>query len=164
MKEIWVPVFKHKGLYEISSKSKIRNLKTNKILKQSLDAYGYFIVGLRKNKKFKTYKVHRLMLFSFVGPHNKKNEGAHLDGNPKNNLLTNLVWATRAENESHKILHRTQSFGENHHRSKLKNKNVYEIKNLISKGVMQSKIAKKFNVCESLISEIKTGKKWKSVT
>ncbi len=47
--------------------------------------------------------------------------------------------------------------------SKLKESDVREIKKLLKEGVSQAKIAKKFCVSNSVISEINTGKAWKHV-
>lgn len=68
-----------------------------------LDSYsGYYLVtlcdgkGRRQNKR-----IHRLLMEAFVpNPENKAHVN-HIDGNKKNNCLTNLEWATPKENAIH---------------------------------------------------------------
>ena len=53
-----------------------------------------------KNKKHMFY-VHRLVANEYVpNPFNKKYVN-HIDGNPQNNLYTNLEWVTNSENLKH---------------------------------------------------------------
>lgn len=54
--------------------------------------------------------------------------------------------------------------GENHPMAKLTDKDVIEIKFLLSKtDKLQSDIAKMFNITQSEVSNINTGKKWKNI-
>lgn len=50
--------------------------------------------------------------------------------------------------------------GENRYNSKLKDRDVIEIKNLLNNGIGGSELARKFNVTRGLISNIKTKKAW----
>lgn len=54
--------------------------------------------------------------------------------------------------------------GENNNNSKLKNHQVLEILALIKKGKENKSIATIYNVHPTIISNIKTGKRWSSVT
>lgn len=49
--------------------------------------------------------VHRLVALAFHGESRKK-EVSHLDGNPRNNKPSNLIWMTRSENNFLKAKHR----------------------------------------------------------
>ena len=60
--------------------------------------YGHLSVVLSKDGKQYTRRVHRLMLETFVGPCPEGMECCHNDGNPKNNLLSNLRWDTHKNN------------------------------------------------------------------
>lgn len=50
--------------------------------------------------------------------------------------------------------------GEKHTQSKLKTADVLEIKNMLTQGVSEPSIAKKFNVSRSTISAIATKRTW----
>ena len=71
-------------------------------IKQSFDKDGYSRVFLRKNGKYHTKKVHRLVAQAFIDNPNNKPQINHLDGNKKNNSVVNLEWCTQGENEEHK--------------------------------------------------------------
>jgi hypothetical protein len=55
--------------------------------------------------------VHHLVLEAFVGPRPAGRQAAHGDGDKANNVVTNLRWATRKENEGDKVRHGTKVFG-----------------------------------------------------
>jgi hypothetical protein len=74
-----------------------------KELKPATDKKGYLRVGLTINKKLCTKKVHRLVAIEFIpNPLNKPCVN-HIDGNKKNNNVTNLEWVTYKENTEHAI-------------------------------------------------------------
>lgn len=121
MKEQWRPIHGYTGKYEVSNLGDVRSLlrfdgerkrfckrKTPLIVFQQLK-HDYLYVKLYKDGRFKNKRVHRLVLRAFSGPSKwPKVECAHLDANRINNVISNLRWATRKENESHKYesLHR----------------------------------------------------------
>ncbi len=62
--EIWKYIKGYEGLYQVSNMGNIKSLNYNKtkrekLLKLSKDKDSYLIVGLWKDNKGKTYKVHR---------------------------------------------------------------------------------------------------------
>ena len=58
--------------------------------------------GYRRIKvKNKTYQIHRLVAKYFLEEINGKNEVNHIDGNPNNNMVTNLEYCTHQENIQH---------------------------------------------------------------
>jgi hypothetical protein len=70
-------------------------------LKQTELPTGYMQVTIMKNKKGKSHLVHRLVAKAFLpNPENKPCVN-HIDGNKKNNSVTNLEWCTYSENEKH---------------------------------------------------------------
>lgn len=60
---------------------------------------GYLRVGLFRNGKRKWYKVHRLVAQAFIENPEHKPQVNHIDGNKKNNSITNLEWVTDTENK-----------------------------------------------------------------
>ena len=65
---------------------------------------GYLRVGLFRNGKRKWYKVHRLVAQAFIENPEHKPQVNHIDGNKKNNSITNLEWVTDEENKLHRNL------------------------------------------------------------
>ncbi len=83
---------------------KIQSFENNK---------GYVWVPLYNKalKKDESVYVHRIVAETFLENREGKKEVNHKDGNPKNNNVGNLEWATRSENEIHKyrVLGRKQA-------------------------------------------------------
>jgi len=101
--------------YAVSSWGRIKrikdgktNSKVGKILKTQIDFRGYETAHIRANGKRITRRVHRLVCEAFNGPcPSLKHHVAHGDGNPRNNMHSNLRWATASENYLDKIQHGT---------------------------------------------------------
>lgn len=98
--EIWKPVKNYENLYEISNIGRVKNVKTNRIMKCKIDM-GYYRVGLFKNKKQTLYLVHRLVAEAFIlNPENKPLIN-HKNGRKLDNRVNNLEWCTYKENNNH---------------------------------------------------------------
>ena len=100
MKEIWKDIKDYEGHYQVSNLSRVKSIKFGKerILKPVTDRHGYLIVGLWKNNKQKTYKVHRLVAEAFIpNPYNLPQVN-HKDENPLNNNVNNLEWCNSKYN------------------------------------------------------------------
>lgn len=106
--EIWKKLDGYDHDYEISSYGRVKNAKTNRILKQKLEVNkrsGYTVIrcGLIKNKKTTTKTIARLVLQTFNPIPDPENYHAdHIDHNSSNNKLCNLRWLTQAENNLNK--------------------------------------------------------------
>ena len=106
--EKWVKVFGFEELYEVSNYGNIRNSKF--IMKQQLDKHGYKYICLTKNKIQQKFKVHRIVLSSFLGEQ-KDLVCNHKDKNRQNNNLDNLEWVSVLENNIHKFLSKKNHVG-----------------------------------------------------
>ncbi len=132
--------------------------------KTSVTNGGYYSVYVKICGKKQMWPIHRVLLAAFVGPCPEGMECRHLDGNPKNNSLSNLAWGTPAENAQDKIRHGTQVEGEKVASAKLTAIDVKTIKIRLDNGEMVSVIAKDYpNVSRSSISMIKTNRTWKHI-
>jgi hypothetical protein len=153
--------------YEVDTNGGVYSLKFGKRrkLKPAIKRDGYLAVGLSNNGKHKAFKVHRLVMLSFVCE--SKLQVNHIDGVKTNNNLSNLEYCTPLENMRHAIESglMNRSKGENQPCSKLTEKDVMEIKTalLTLYNGINNDLARKYNVSNSTISEIKIGKKWKHV-
>lgn len=114
--EIWKDIPEYEGLYQVSNLGRVKSLPRTivrsdgrkqlvkeRILKGRLGTTGYFTVGLYKDKKQKTHKVHKLVAIAFLGHEPNGFNGLivdHLDNNRLNNKLENLQLITTRENNS----------------------------------------------------------------
>lgn len=102
-----VPVQEYSELYEVSDLGDVRRIKTGRILKPSIDKAGYKRVNLSRIGEtkaiVKVYKVHRLVAMAFIPNPENKPQIDHIDGNPRNNAVPNLRWATASENQRNPI-------------------------------------------------------------
>lgn len=96
MKERWAPC-KDIERYEASSEGNIRNTKSGRIMKKSVDKHGYETVCLHEYGKQYTKKVHRLVAEAFTDEDISELDVTHRDHDRQNNRLDNLVVRTRQE-------------------------------------------------------------------
>ena len=101
MKELWKDIEEYKDKYQASNYGRIRNKRTNRILKLYIGKHGYYKVGIYYNKKIKPTEVHRLIAKTFIDNSKNKKEVNHIDGNKLNNKIDNLEWVTHKENINH---------------------------------------------------------------
>ena len=105
-KEIWADIDGYSGLYQVSNIGRIKSLggKSNHnsemIMKQQ-EILGYMSVTLRKDDISKMFKVHRLVANAFIDNPLNKPQVNHIDGNKRNNAVSNLEWVTPSENAKH---------------------------------------------------------------
>ena len=151
--------------YLISSDGQVKSTKRGKerLLKLSNGGDGYLNFGYHKDGKQTTLKVHRCVAIVFLG--DRSSEGLqvlHEDGNRLNNNVENLYWGTQEQNMKDKIRHGTvfRPQGEKCGTSKLKEEDIYKIRELRLTGMTLQKIADLFGVHKSLICKILRGKKW----
>ena len=140
-----------------------RNWENAKRLAPSTDKLGYRRVCLRHDGRTQTLTVHALVLTTFVGPRPDGMQCRHLDGNPSNNHISNLAWGTPRENDRDKILHGTDSRGEQNGSAKLNATNILEIRMRAANGETQKSIAKDFHVRQTHISAIVLRRLWKHI-
>ena len=149
MKEIWKDIKGYEGIYQVSSEGRVRSLDRvedrgrnikGKILKPSINPYGYCVVGLFKNGTQKKNMVHRLVAEAFIPNPDNKPEIDHINTiKTDNNVFlnedgsinyekTNLRWTTRKENINNPLTKTKMrinvckpskgKYGKKHHRSK----------------------------------------------
>ena len=91
--ESWAMIIGHENYY-VSSFGRVMNIVKQRELGGE-DIQGYHRVVIQ-NKKF---LVHRLVAEAFIPNPDKKPMVDHIDGNRRNNHVSNLRWATNQENQ-----------------------------------------------------------------
>ncbi len=159
MKEIWKNIIGYEGLYQVSNYGRIKSLKRTINLKNNYSKrknilktfinHGYIQIGLCKNGKCVTKKVHRIVAEAFItNPYNKPCVN-HIDGNKENNCVNNLEWCSYKENSIHYV----KNFSKDRY-SNIKSKKVYQydINNtFIREWKSVQEIHKELNISKSSI-------------
>lgn len=178
-KEIW-KVIDYKNIksdmYSVSNYGNIKNIKTNQMLNPWKGKNGYLYVSLMTtdNTVFKI-SMHVLVAIYFVKiPKRlaKLNEPLvpnHDDFDRTNNYYKNLTWMTYAMNNEWNRIHDHWKIGENAPNAKIDDDQVHRICKLMESGYLNKDIVKllglpKNNYTKSLLTRIRTGKEWKSIS
>lgn len=124
--------------------------------------YARVSFSIKGRGKVVRHAVHRLVLKLFVGPPPTPNhEAMHLDGNPRNNNVTNLAWGTASENNLQKLQHGTWQGGEANGEAKVTAKQVKQIRLLASEGTTRKALVKAFGISKTQVARIVKGVSWK---
>lgn len=102
MEEEWIPIKDYEN-YMISNLGRVKNLNykrtgRERMLKLNKDKNGYLIVSLIKNKKRKTFLIHRLVAKAFIPNPENKPCVDHINTIKTDNRVENLRWVTCEEN------------------------------------------------------------------
>lgn len=176
--ETFRPIEGYEGLYEVSNLARIKSLpkewtcgrngsqlkskgETFLVINESRKDYDF--VSLSDGKKVKCISVHRLVATYFVANPDNKPDVNHKDGNKRNNRHDNLEWCTKPENQIHAYKNGLQvsQKGIEHHRCKITESDMLEIKILKKKGdKSQMEIGDLYGLKQAQISRILSGKRW----
>lgn len=108
--------------------------------------------------------IHRLVAIAFLGkPVSEKLDVAHNNGNPQDNRLSNLRWATRSENMADCVKHKTIARGEKNGHAKITANDVKEMRKLRAMGKTFERIAANYPICRQTVQDAVYGKNWKHV-
>jgi hypothetical protein len=173
--EQWVDVPDYEGFYEVSSLGRVRSVINDLILKMSPSSNGYAQVVLWKGKghKEKTILAHRLVALTFLSDSYSEDRPYvnHIDGNKRNNSVSNLEWVSAQENAIHAIevlkISKVNSgnfqAGSQHKASKMTEDDVKWI--LDNQATMKRKdMAAAIGVSTALINDICLRRRWTHIT
>jgi hypothetical protein len=169
--EVWRPVPEWEGWYDVSSHGRVRSWRrrgsANLTAGEPVEILGYTHhtgrrqVQLRRGQDRRPRYVHDLVLTAFVGPRPPGCDGAHLNGDPADNRVGNLRWATVRENSGHRAVHGTYLHGERSHAHVLLEEEAAAIRLCMERGVSSLILAAAFGVDKSTICRIGAGTTWK---
>lgn len=160
--EEWRPVniLAYRHCYEASNLGRVRRTQSGRVLRPDWDKRGYGQVKLCVLGVRRRVKVYHLVAEAFgrIKP-SPKAEMNHIDGNPRNNALSNLEWTTRLGNALHatRILGRNR--GENAGRARLTDADVRRIRSLIGK-MTNTAIAAEYGITKTHVAYIRDRKSW----
>lgn len=122
--EIWKDIKGYEGKYQVSNMGNVKSLNyrrtgKEKILKLHKNNSGYFMVGLYKDDKYKSFLVHRLVAQAFISNLENKEQIDHINTIKTDNRVENLRWATQKENMNNPLTKEKKigkTFSEEHKR------------------------------------------------
>lgn len=161
MPEIWKPIKGFESFYEVSNLGQIRRIgsvknKTLRIIRK------YYYADLNNRGQRKNCRVSRLVAKTFLENPNGYRQVNHINGDKLDNTVENLEWCNSSMNLKHafSIGLKKPTRGEACGASKLKTKEIIEIRKLRKDGMLLKDIAKKFKVGYSTVTHICLGTRW----
>ncbi len=133
-------------------------------LRQYVDKRGYAGVHLYQKHRRYFRHVHVLLLITFTGPPCDGQQCCHIDGNPRNNQLTNLRWGTSRVNAADRERHGRTARGIQNGRAQLTSEQVVAIRQRVAKGAVQRRLAEEFSISTSTINDIVHHRRWVVMT
>lgn len=151
----WKSLVGFDGLYRISDDGQVWSERRQRLLSTKPNKYrGYaeFCVVDDQGKQH-TKSVHQEVMKAFVGPLPPGEQVRHLDGNPLNNRLDNLVYGTPVQNQQDRR-------GENYQGSRrLTNAQIAIINEKIKMGTTAAKLQDEYKITYNILMSIIDDKK-----
>lgn len=118
---VWKPIPNYEGYYEVSSNGEVRSCDryvnnrngfiVGRIMKQSFGCSGYLQVGLCKDGKTKSCKIHKIVASVFVPNPENKPCIDHINTDRTDNRACNLRWVTLKENSNNPLTKKHSKYG-----------------------------------------------------
>ena len=173
---LWRPCLPWLSAYEVSENGDVRRVVSSRtspagrLLKGCCDSNGYKVYKLtRCAGDNRIYKAHRLVALSFFGPAPLgRSHVAHIDGDPSNNHVTNLKWASPKENiGDDRRRHATNPAGERNPRAILTEDEVREVRtayqHIKGKRGAVATLRNLYGISAGCLHGIISGRHWKHV-
>jgi len=121
---MWKSISGYEGYYEVSDDGRVRSLtrtildsrgvirtlhggemKVTESIGKDRSGDGYYVVNLRREHTSNVCPVHRLVAEVFIPNSDNLPTVNHIDGDKYNNHVSNLEWASYADNNVHALKH-----------------------------------------------------------
>jgi len=163
--EIWKEIKGFDGDYYVSNLGRIKSYKVSvygKIIKSNTNKLGYVYYTLTKNKKLRSFTIHRLVCLAFLDNPENKPHVNHINGIKSDNRLCNLEWCTRSENIRHADLIglRTPKKAFEHYNSRFLKQDIIDIR---KSKLSETKLAEIYLVNRATIGKIKRLERYKNI-
>lgn len=99
--EVWKDIPEYEGKYQASSLGRVRSVASGKIMSSNRNNGDYIVVNLYKNKKKKSFLVHRLIAKTFISNPERLPVVNHKNENKQDNRVCNLEWCSASYNSSY---------------------------------------------------------------
>lgn len=146
--------------YFVTEDGRVLNASTLQERVQKLTKTGYKEVGLYNKEIKKWYRVHRLVAQMYIPNPENKPFVNHINGIKTDNRVENLEWVTHTENMVHASETGLCPRGEDNTNSKLTEKQVIEICELLQKGLRNKDITSLLNLQEHTVGMIRGKTCW----
>jgi len=156
--EIWKDIPGHEGQYQVSDMGNVRSLDRRVkgpygstrlakgvALQSSPSQHGYPVVNIGRRPQF----VHALVAQAFIGDRPKKFDVCHINGDRLDNRLSNLVYASRSDNNRHIT---------DHGRRKLQSDQVLEIRSKTWRHGEKAELERSLGIAHGTIGHILRGR------
>ncbi len=145
--EEWRPVVGFETKYVVSDAGRVANVARRRLLKQFVDASGYYRLGLRDADGVRrNRRVHVLVAEAFHGPRPSGFVVRHLDGDSLNNRQDNLAWGTVLENAADMRAHGTHR---NARKTECKNGHPFTAENTYQEKTPAGGMLRKCRTCHA---------------
>lgn len=152
--------------YSVSSEGRIKNNRTDRVLKQTVNKGGYCGVVIRPAGRMGNYKCirpHREVALAFLPNPDNKPQINHKDGVKTHNWMNNLEWVTHKENAQHALVTGLTKIlkGESNGMHRLKESQVREV--LASPNLSCVELGNILGASPRTINSIRNRRTWKHV-
>lgn len=154
----WRDVPEFQGLYQASYDGQIRNARSGRLRKQKACKRGYLWIGVSNGRgSSRNVSVARMVCSAFHGGIIAGLDVDHINRVRSDNRASNLRWVTRSENLANRV---TRS-GEAHHKSRLTDVQVRQIRATPHEIGLDRRLAAQLGVARETVRDIRLGKERK---
>lgn len=150
--EEWKP-YHENPLYLVSSLGRVRRVDGSILAYPKCGRYAHITLTKPRMTKY----IHRMVLETFVGRSPHGYHASHINGDPRDNRLANLIWESPQSNMARKVGHGTEPHGEQRWSSKITYLEAVTIKVSPMPG---SALAARFGISQTEVDRIKRGVTW----
>ena len=147
--------------------AKATNIGSHKKKLKGTNHGKYKRVSLTLDSCIRLYLVHRLVAFTFLKNPKKHKVINHIDGDGKNNHVSNLEWCTVAHNNKHArdtgLARYRGRKGEEHHCAIFKEKDVIKLRKRYKNGERCCDLAREYKIKYSTMDVMLKGITWKHI-